>query len=102
MKKWAVVACDQYTSEPDYWKSVENYVGELPSTLHLIFPEVYLERENENEKQERITLLNSTMRNYLDNGYFTNNHSMIMSKNNTDKAGSLFQNKRGWFCSLNL
>jgi len=71
MKKWAVVACDQYTSEPDYWKSVEDYVGESPSTLHLIFPETYLERENDSEKQERITLLNHTMRYYLDSGCFT-------------------------------
>jgi len=71
MKKWAVVACDQYTSEPDYWKNVEDYVGESPSTLHLIFPEVYLEKENEKEKQERIALSNDTMRSYLENGYFT-------------------------------
>lgn len=52
MKKWAVVACDQYTSEPDYWKSVEDYVGESPSTLHLIFPETYLERENDSENRK--------------------------------------------------
>lgn len=44
LKKWAVVACDQYTSEEDYWKRVEEYVGEAPSTLRLTFPEVYLEK----------------------------------------------------------
>ena len=106
MKKWAVVACDQYTSEPDYWKSVENYVGELPSTLHLIFPEVYLERENENEKQERITLLNSTMRNYLDNGYFTEiTDSMIyVRKNNIRTKGGLpiSKTRRGLVFAVNL
>ncbi|HAA24515.1 MAG TPA: DUF1015 domain-containing protein, partial [Ruminiclostridium sp.] len=106
MKKWAVVACDQYTSEPDYWKSVENYVGELPSTLHLIFPEVYLERENENEKQERITLLNSTMRNYLDNGYFTEiTDSMIYVERTIygQKAGSpISKTRRGLVFAVDL
>ena len=42
LSRWAVVACDQYTSEPDYWHRVEREVGDAPSTLHLIFPEVYL------------------------------------------------------------
>ena len=40
--KWAVVACDQYTSEPEYWAAVAREVGDAPSTLRLIFPEVYL------------------------------------------------------------
>jgi hypothetical protein len=41
-KKWAVVACDQYTSEEDYWQRVEQFVGQSPSTLNLTFPEVHL------------------------------------------------------------
>ena len=32
-EKWAVIACDQFTSDPDYWKKVENIVGDAPSTL---------------------------------------------------------------------
>ena len=46
LQKWAVVACDQYTSEPEYWNRVEAYVGDAPSALKLIYPEVYLEEEN--------------------------------------------------------
>jgi len=42
LTKWAVVACDQYTSEPEYWNKVQECVGEEPSTLNLIYPEVYL------------------------------------------------------------
>ena len=38
MEKWAVVACDQYTSEPEYWKEVENIVGDAPSTLKITLP----------------------------------------------------------------
>ena len=40
MHKWAVVACDQFTSEPEYWQAVEEKVGDAPSTLRLILPEV--------------------------------------------------------------
>ena len=42
MKKWACVACDQYTSEPEYWNAVEALVGDAPSTLNLMLPEIYL------------------------------------------------------------
>lgn len=39
MTKWAVVACDQFTSQPEYWQAVEKTVGDAPSTLRLILPE---------------------------------------------------------------
>ena len=42
MEKWAVVACDQFTSEPEYWERVEKTVGDAPSTLRLILPEANL------------------------------------------------------------
>lgn len=60
--KWSVVACDQYTSQPDYWKKVTELVGENPSTLNLIFPEVYLEEIN---AENRISKINETMEKYL-------------------------------------
>ncbi|EER03246.1 hypothetical protein Pmar_PMAR021875 [Perkinsus marinus ATCC 50983] len=47
--KWAVIACDQYTSEPDYWDRVEKFVGSEPSTLRLMFPEVYLDKGRDEE-----------------------------------------------------
>ncbi|EER10707.1 hypothetical protein Pmar_PMAR000752 [Perkinsus marinus ATCC 50983] len=47
--KWTVIACDQYTSEPDYWERVEQFVGSEPSTLRLMFPEVYLEKGHDEE-----------------------------------------------------
>lgn len=67
MTKWSVVACDQYTSEPEYWKEVEGIVGESPSTLRITLPEIYLEDSN---VEERINLINSTMKNYLDSDLF--------------------------------
>lgn len=67
LTKWAVVACDQYTSEPEYWKRVEERVGDSPSTLHLIYPEVYLQKP---DKQKRIQGINAAMDNYLQEGVF--------------------------------
>ena len=54
--RWAVVACDQYTSEPQYWKRVEKTVKDVPSTLHMILPEVYLD-----ESEQRIGKINQKM-----------------------------------------
>ena len=45
MEKWAVVACDQFTSQPDYWQAVEKLVDKSPSTYNLILPEAYLGTE---------------------------------------------------------
>ena len=65
LAKWAVVACDQYTSEPEYWQGVARAVGDAPSTLHLIFPEVFLEAAG---AQERIERIQATMRRYRADG----------------------------------
>ena len=42
LTRWAVIACDQYTAEPEYWAAVDRLVGSAPSTLRLTFPEVFL------------------------------------------------------------
>lgn len=62
LTKWAVVACDQYTSQPEYWERVDKYVGEAPSTLRLILPESKLESDN---VEEEIAKINQTMEQYL-------------------------------------
>ncbi len=73
-EKWAVVACDQYTSEPDYWKAVEEFVGNTPSALNIILPEVYLKKDN----SARINKINSSMKQYIDNDVFdTVNNTFI-------------------------
>lgn len=68
LHKWAVVACDQYTSEHEYWRRVDSYVGTSPSTLRLIFPETYLE---EPDSQTRIDAINQSMAAYISDGLFT-------------------------------
>lgn len=70
--KWAVVACDQFTSEPDYWESARATVGDAPSTLDMILPEVYLSEEN-----ERIPKINERMRQYASDLLTERKDSMI-------------------------
>lgn len=65
MDKWAVVACDQYTSQPEYWNEVQSFVNGQPSTLNLILPEVYLEEPG---VDKRINKINGTMEEYINNG----------------------------------
>ena len=62
LSKWAVVACDQFTSEKDYWEDVDRLVGKEPSTLRLIFPECYLE---DGDGDKRIADINRTMDSYV-------------------------------------
>jgi hypothetical protein len=54
LSRWAVIACDQFTSEPEYWRKVRESVGEAPSTLNLIFPEVYLGEPQADARVARI------------------------------------------------
>ncbi|MFC2171599.1 DUF1015 domain-containing protein [Acidobacteriota bacterium] len=61
--KWAVVACDQFTSQPEYWEEVATIVGDAPSTLNLIYPEVYL---GEDKPEDRIASIRSSMTALLD------------------------------------
>ncbi|MFA7565568.1 MAG: DUF1015 domain-containing protein [Alkalispirochaeta sp.] len=67
MKTWPVIACDQFTADEEYWKSVEQTVGDRPSTLNLVLPEIYLDRPGREERERRIR---RTMREYLDEGVF--------------------------------
>ena len=68
MEKWAVVACDQFTSEPEYWQRVEYNVGDAPSTLRLILPEADLKAP---DVDERIGKINASMDEYLKRELFT-------------------------------
>ena len=65
MRKWAVIACDQFTSNRAYWGEVERIVGNNPSTLHIMLPEIYLDAP---DKDERIRAAKNIMANYIDDG----------------------------------
>ena len=67
LHKWAVIACDQFTSEPEYWDEVAATVGADPSTYHITLPEVYLDSP---EESARVQSIRDTMRDYLGRGLF--------------------------------
>jgi len=66
-EKWACIACDQFTSQRDYWEKAYSLVGGEVSALHLVFPEVYLE---DGDADERIEAINRNMEKYLREGLF--------------------------------
>lgn len=86
MTKWSVVACDQYTSEPEYWKEVEKEVGSSPSTLNLILPELYLE---DTDVEDRIKKINKTMEEYLDESMFNEYKDTMIYLERTQKDGKV-------------
>ena len=86
MTKWSVVACDQYTSEPEYWKEVEEEVGDSPSTLNLILPELYLEEDN---VEERIKKINEEMKDYLEEDIFTEYKDTMIYLERKQKDGKV-------------
>ena len=67
MEKWAVIACDQFTSDPAYWERVRETAGEAPSTIRLILPEAELGTEQE---AAHTALINRTMAEYLEKNIF--------------------------------
>ena len=64
---WSVIACDQYTQDKAYWEKVSKTVGDKPSTLNIILPEVYLSSPDRNA---RIQKIRETMKAYIDGGVF--------------------------------
>lgn len=96
LNKWAVVACDQFTSEPEYWQKVEEYVGEAPSTFKITLPEVYLESS---DKSERINRINETMREYLERGILEEKfEGMVLVERKTKNVES----RKGLIVALDL
>ena len=84
MSKWSVVSCDQFTSQPEYWHELENYVKGSYTTLDLIFPEVYLGIAGEDE---RIAEINANMERYLNDGAFTTVKDSFILVERTLKSG---------------
>ena len=102
LTKWSVVACDQYTSDPEYWKQVENLVGVNPSTLNLVLPEIYLESP---DKMERVNKINLTMQKYLDEGIVTEKfEGMVLVERSLDggRIQGSARTRKGLIMALDL
>lgn len=86
MEKWSVIACDQFTSEPEYWEKVKATVAEHPSTLDMILPEVYLEHDD-HEKQ--LKTIESSMNKYLHEQVFAEYKDAMIYVERTDSSGKV-------------
>lgn len=84
--KFSVVACDQYTSEPDYWNAVKDYVGDSASALKMIFPEIYLKTA---DFEKTIENINESMKDYLQKDLFKEYKNSFIYLERTLKNGSV-------------
>ncbi len=94
--RWAVIACDQYTSEPEYWQTIDRLTADQPSTLRLVFPEVYLE---EADGDARIADINQCMNQYLADGVLAAQEQGFML---VDRKTSHAPSRKGLVVALDL
>ena len=92
--KWAVIACDQFTSQPEYWDAVREEVGQAPSTLHMILPEVMLPGTD-----EQISTIHNTMAKYLATDVFAEHKDSYIYVERTLEDGSI---RKGLVGALDL
>ena len=86
MRKWAVIACDQFTSQPAYWQKVEQEVGEAPTALRLVLPEVYLDQP---DVEQRIQAVNTCMEMYLAENRFRSVPDSLVYVERTQSDGRI-------------
>lgn len=94
MHKWSVVACDQFTSEPEYWQAVRSLVGDAPSTLHMILPEAEL---GQKDPEAESVKLNAAMQRYLDEGVFKKYADSFIYLERTLDSGAVRRGIMGMF-----
>lgn len=96
MTAWAVIACDQFTSQMDYWEDVEKLVGDKPSTLRMMFPEAYLGKVND---EEYINKVNSTIQTYLDKNVLVDQGECFIL---VDRKTSVVERRLGLMIAIDL
>jgi len=94
LSKWAVIACDQFTSDPEYWQKVKETVGDNPSALNLIYPEVFL---GEKDPDARIAGIKEHMQKYLEEGLFQESEGFVYVERQTGQ-----QTRKGLVVCLDL
>lgn len=96
LNKWSVVACDQYTSQPDYWEQVKIHVWDIPSTLNIVFPEVYLE---DADSDQRIANIKKNMLKYMNEWILQNKGLGFVY---VDRQTSNVRSRKGLVMALDL
>lgn len=98
-KKWAVIACDQYTSEPEYWEACDRYVADAPSALRIVLPEVKLGIETEEQIAEDLKDIASNIDRYISEGVWADPVEGFII---TDRSTSLHPSRRGIMLAVDL
>ena len=83
---WSVIACDQFTSNEEYWQAVKAAAGENPTTLNLIYPEVYL---GKTDAQEVTANINNAMQKYVADGIFAEYPNALIYVERTQRDGKV-------------
>lgn len=96
LSRWAVVACDQYTSDDAYWQRLQSAVGSAPSALKLVLPEIYLGRE---DVELRVSRIHAAMRQYLDDGLLQERGESLVYVRRTTKQS---EPRQGLVVALDL
>ena len=99
LKKWAVIACDQYTSEPEYWEACDRYVADAPSALRIVLPEVKLGIETEEQIAEDLKDIASNIDRYISEGVWADPVEGFII---TDRSTSLHPSRRGIMLAVDL
>ena len=94
--KWCTIACDQFTSQPQYWQELENLIGDAPSTLHLIYPEVYLGKNR--NTLTRTECIRENMLRYLSEGILTLHSGYVLVQRTTSSG----KQRLGLMCEVDL
>ena len=96
MQRWAIIACDQYTSDQAYWQRLQQQTAGSISTLNLVFPEVYLD---DDDTEERISAINKTMEKYLADGSLEEQLPGFIL---VDRKTSAVESRKGLIVALDL
>ena len=99
LKKWAVIACDQFTSEPEYWDACDKFVGSAPSALRIVLPEVKLGIESEEQIENDLKDIAANINNYMNNNIWGEAHEGFII---TDRSTPLHPSRRGIILAVDL
>ena len=99
LSKWAVIACDQYTSEIDYWNKVEANVGDAPSALRAVLPEVYLPLETPEQQELRLKNIKETIDKYLADGIWQDGKEGFIV---IDRSTPVHKSRKGLVAAFDL
>lgn len=95
LNQWSVIACDQFTSEKEYWEQCKAQVGHAPSTLNIILPECYLHEVDQAQETKRI---NRIMEEYLDSALESQGEGLVF----IDRSTPWVKSRKGLVIALDL